>query len=263
MSTTQDRRDRGTAGRASAAVVLGITGVVATWLVIGSALAAPRPPVSPAPATTTTTVIDTTAPPAPSLTDRPGNPTTNKNAHFKLSSVESGVSFSCSLDGTAYGPCAPTVNYNGLDFAEHCFSAKAVDAAGNASPATTWCWSIVLQGGFPVSGRVEQRFFPGATRSLNLVIGNPYNFPIRVTAVAITVDATTGQPGCDGPTNLSVTQGLAVPVDVPRNSTHSLLELGVDADDWPRLTMPNLPVNQDACKNATFSLAFTGQAVKP
>lgn len=257
-------RSRGTAGRASVAVVLSVAGVVGTWLVIGSALAAPTPPATPAPATTTTTTApDTTPPPAPTLSDKPSDPTTSRTAHFKITSAEAGVSFRCSLDGVPFGPCGQAVNYTGLDYSEHCFAVRAVDRAGNVGPVTTWCWSVVLQGGFPISGMADQPFFPGATRAVNLVIGNPYNFTIRVTAVSIAVADPTSRPGCDGPTNLMVTQGLAVPVDVPRNSTRSLLQLGVDPDAWPQLTMPNLPTNQDACKNATFSLAFTGQAVKP
>lgn len=262
MLAMQDRRTRGSAGRASVAMALAVTGVVATWLVIGSALAAPGRPAPPSPATTTTGV-DTTPPPAPELTAKPSDPTTSRNAHFKISGAEAGVTFRCSLDGGPFTACGQTVNLNALDFSEHCFGVRAVDVADNAGPVTTWCWSVVLQGGFPISATVDQRFFPGATRPLNLVIGNPYNFAIRVTAVAITVAESTGRPGCTGPANLTVTQGLAVPVDIPRDSTWSLLELGVDRDDWPRLTMPNLATSQDACKNATFSLAFTGQAVKP
>ena len=98
---------------------------------------------------------------------------------------------------------------------------------------------------------------------MNLVIGNPHDFAIRVTSVTITVHPNTSKAGCSGTANLAVTKTLAVPVDVPRNSTRSLQQLGVAQALWPVLTMPNLASNQDACKNAVFSVVYTGQAVRP
>jgi hypothetical protein len=32
--------------------------------------------------------------------------------------------------------------------------------------------------------------------------------------------------------------------------------------DWPLLTMPNLPVNQDACKATSFAFDYTGTATE-
>lgn len=250
-----------TTRKATVVALASVAGAAALSLVVTSALAAPKP--APAAPTPTTTAADTTPPPAPGFAQKPDNPTTNQNAHFRMTSTEAGVTFRCSLDGGAHGTCGQVANYNNLDFGEHCLEVRTADGAGNLSPAATWCWSVVIQGGFPISGTVDQPFFPGVTRPLGLVIGNPYNFTIRVTEVAITVDDTTTPPGCSGATNLTVTQGLRVPVDVPRGSTMSLRQLGVGQADWPQLTMPNLPVNQDACKNVTFSLAFDALATKP
>lgn len=241
-----------------------VAGTGALSLAITSALAAPKPPTPPPPATTTTTtVVDSTPPPPPVLAEKPDNPTTSKNAHFKVTDAEAGVTFECRLNGGAWGACGPVANYNGLDYGEHCLDVRALDRAGNTSPATGWCWSIVIQGGFPISGTVPQPFAPGVSHPLNLVLGNPYNFTIRVTSVTIAVDTATTNADCVGPTNLTVTKNLSAPVDVPRDATRSLQQLGVAQADWPVLTMPNLPVNQDACKGVTFSLSFTGQATKP
>ena len=255
-----------TATRKAGNVALAVAaGAGALSLAVTSALAAPKGPAAPeqAPAvTTTTTVVDTTPPPAPVLAEKPDLTTTSRNAHFKFTDDEAGARFRCRLGDAPYGDCAPVVNFNNLDPDEHCVDVRAVDGAGNLSSVTTWCWSIVLHGGFPISGTVDGLFAPGVTHPINLVIGNPYNFGIRVTAVTITIADGTGREGCSGTANLTVTKGLTVPVDVPRNTTSSLRDLGVAQDDWPRLTMPNLPTNQDACKSATFSLTYTGQATK-
>lgn len=249
--------------KATLVVLVPVAGAGALSLALTSADAAPKAPTTAPAAPTTPTVPDTTPPPEPVLSEKPADPTTSRNAHFRITDAEAGVTFRCRLDGGAYASCGPVANFNNLDIDEHCLDVHAADAAGNPSPDTRWCWSIILRGGFPVSGDVDDLFAPGVTQPLNLVIGNPYNFTIRVTAVTITVGATTGNEECAGPLNLTVAQGLTVPVDVPRNSTRSLQQLGVAEADWPRLKMPNLETDQDACKNATFSLAYTGEATKP
>ena len=63
--------------------------------------------------------------------------------------------------------------------------------------------------------------------------------------------------------NLTVTQTLLVPATIAKNSTRSLQQLGIAPSSWPTVTMPNLATNQDACKGATFTLGYTGMAVKP
>ena len=133
--------------------------------------------------------------------------------------------------------------------------------AGRANPAPADDDTATKD--FSISGSVAQLFAPGVSRPVNLVIGNTHNFTIRVTGVTITVSPATSRPGCSGTANLKVTKSLTAPVDVPGNATRTLEQLGVAQAAWPVLTMPNLPTNQDACKNAVFSLAYTGQAVRP
>lgn len=243
------------------ATIASVTGAGLLSLVVTSALALPKPAATGAP--TTAAAHDETPPPPPEFTEKPDQTTTNRNAQFKIVDAEAGVTFSCSLDGAASEPCNRVVNFTNLDFDKHCLRVRAVDAAGNQSEtAATWCWSIVLHGGFPVSGTIPQLFAPGVSHRLDLVIGNPYNFPIRVTAVTITVAEDAATP-CEERVNLIVEEPLAGPVDVPRNSTQSLSQLGVASADRPLLTMPNLSTNQDACKGASFSLTYTGEAIKP
>ena len=250
-----------TTSRATRVALASVAGAGALSLVVTSALALPKPAATRAP--TTATAHDETPPPPPEFTEKPDRTTTSRNAHFKFFDAEAGVTFACSLDGAAFEPCNQVVNFTNLDFDEHCLRVRAVDAAGNQSePAATWCWSIVLRGGFPLSGTIPQLFAPGVSHRLDLVIGNPYNFPIQVTAVTITVDEDAAT-ACEERMNLVVEEPLAGPVDVPRNSTQSLSQLGVAPVDQPLLTMPNLSTNQDSCKGARFSLTYIGEAIKP
>jgi hypothetical protein len=116
---------------------------------------------------------------------------------------------------------------------------------------------------------LSQPFFPGSTQGLNLVLSNPYNFPISVTSVTVTVDPATttksggkANPSCVGNDNLQVTRQLASAVTLPSNATKSLSDLGVADSDLPQVKMLDLDTNQDACKDTTFKLSYTGTATK-
>jgi hypothetical protein len=139
---------------------------------------------------------------------------------------------------------------------------EAIDAAGNASSTTKSCWTVTTTAGkpFTMTAVATQLFYPGTSQSLNISITNPNSGPITVNSVSIAVNPTTSNPGCNGPTNLVVTHSLIGTVTVPANTTASLSTLGVPIADWPVLTMPNLPTNQDACQNVKFSLTLTGSA---
>jgi large repetitive protein len=89
-----------------------------------------------------TIVVDTTAPPAPSITDKPNNPTNQTTASFSFGDAEAGVSFLCKLDGGVFTECTSPASYPGLSQASHTFSVKAQDGAGNQSAATTFTWTV-------------------------------------------------------------------------------------------------------------------------
>ena len=84
-------------------------------------------------------------------------------------------------------------------------------------------------------------------------------------SVSVTVDALPARngvpdPGCPAATNLLVTRSLGATLAVPAHSTKSLSDMGVPQVQWPVLTMPDLPTNQDACKGAVFTLLYSGTA---
>lgn len=211
--------------------------------------------------------LDNVAPGAPTFTKAPEDPTFDTSAQFQFNGAEAGLGFTCSLDGAAPSSCTSPVNLKDIDTTSHCFGVRAVDKAGNQSAPTTHCWVVALKKSFLISGSVAQPFFPGASRLVDLTIANPFPFDIKVTDVAITVDAVTkdGQPNpdCSASENLVTSRAFNGAVIVPKNSTKSLSQLSVPESQWPILEMPNLPYSQDACKSSLFHFDYTGTATKP
>lgn len=221
-------------------------------------------------ASTTTFTIDTVAPPAPVLTQKPDDPTGQTGAQFSFTDAESGVQFRCSLDGGTASACSAGdgVSYSNLGPGSHCFTVTAIDAAGNVSTATSYCWTVLKETSFPITGNTSQLFAPGVSQPVNLVITNPFDFDIKVIGVTITVQSGTTKnnlpnPACNGSQNLVATRAFSGSVVVGRNSTRSLPQLNTPSAQWPVLTMPDLAVNQDACKSTTFHLTYTATAVRP
>jgi hypothetical protein len=90
--------------------------------------------------TTITPPPTDTTPPDATITAGMGA-TTSTSASFTFTSNESGSTFQCRLDYSAYAACTSPKSYSGLSTGSHTFIVLATDAAGNAdaSPATqTW-----------------------------------------------------------------------------------------------------------------------------
>lgn len=112
---------------------------------------------------------------------------------------------------------------------------------------------------FGIAGDTVGVLTPGVSREVDLELSNPNDVPLRVQDVDLTVEPGSVR-GCDGPTNLKVTRSFDGPVTVPPKHTATLSELGVAVRRWPRVTMPDLPVNQDACRNTSFTIRYSGVA---
>ena len=93
-------------------------------------------------ATSFTWTINTTAPPIPTITSTPANPTNQTGASFSFSDTQTGVSFLCQLDSSAFTACTSPATYSALSQGSHTFSVKAQDSAGNQSGATSFTWTI-------------------------------------------------------------------------------------------------------------------------
>lgn len=92
-----------------------------------------------------TWTVDITPPSAPTITRKPAALSTTTSPSFSFGDSESGVTFRCQLDGSAYAACTSPRSYSNLTQGSHTFSVQAVDAAGNisiAKPSSTWSWTI-------------------------------------------------------------------------------------------------------------------------
>ena len=88
--------------------------------------------------------VDGTVPPTPTISSAPPNPSNSPNASFSFADKDASATLHCRLDDQAYTVCTSPKNYAGLVAGTHTFAVKAVDAAGNESPAASRSWTIDL-----------------------------------------------------------------------------------------------------------------------
>ena len=216
----------------------------------------------------TWTISETPPPPPPEIGSGPEGSTTSTDATFQFAVVD-GAAAECRLDGGAWLPCSSPVVYVGLAIGSHVFCVRAVAADGTVGPQTCRTWTITAgatqepSGAFAISGSLPSLLSPGGGGALPLTVSNPYDFPLRVTGLTVTVLAGSSQPGCDGPANLRVAQsstaGGSVSIVVPAFGSVTLPAQGATA---PVVSMLDLPTNQDACKNASFALSYRGTGTR-
>jgi hypothetical protein len=87
-----------------------------------------------------TWTIDTIAPAAPVITDKPSTLSKTSSPSFSFISSEGGIF--CRLDAAAPALCSSPISYASLPDGPHTFGVKAIDAAGNASGETSYTWTI-------------------------------------------------------------------------------------------------------------------------
>ena len=97
-------------------------------------------------------LVNSIGPPAPIITSAPAYITDDDTATFAFTDSQSGVSYQCSLDGTAFVACSSGVSYSGLAgfpnnynivTKRHTFAVKAMDGSGNFSPETIRAWTDI------------------------------------------------------------------------------------------------------------------------
>jgi hypothetical protein len=199
--------------------------------------------------------------PAPEITQHPDKMETSTSARFGFADRRPGLRFQCRLDRRGWRSCQAPLLFTGLAAGIHRFSVRARDNQGRRSRATRFRWRLLEPKDFSIQPELSSLslLFPGAPPvALPLVIANPNPVPIFVTSLSVT---TTGDPpGCAGAENLALGQSSlssASPLKVPAGRSVSLPAAGVSP---PSIQLRDLPVNQDACQNARFPLAFAGKA---
>jgi uncharacterized membrane protein len=115
---------------------------------------------------------------------------------------------------------------------------------------------------FGITGNLGTALYPGTKGALDLSLTDPYNFDLKVTNLTVAVRATTNKAGCSGTQNFAVDQFSGdYPLTIHPGTT-SLSSLVSASSKWPQVRMLNLSSNQDACKNATLNLDYSGSATK-
>ncbi len=209
--------------------------------------------------------IDTTPPPAPAIASKPDATTTARSATFAFADAEHGARFLCRRDGARFNWCSSPESYSSLSLGSHRFEVEAIDAVGNTSAPTGYSWTIaktVETSGkpFTVTGNASGPLAPGVSRALAVTVANPNNVAIEVTVLTATVAVGSSKAGCDGPANLALTQSNVSATNTLTIPANGQVALPSGAIGAPTVLMRDLPTNQDACKNASFTFTYSGSA---
>lgn len=203
--------------------------------------------------------VDKVAPPKPTFTQVPPDPSPTAGATFAWADAEAGVAYQCSKENGPWFACSSPHSYAVAitNNQTHRFAVRAVDAAGNVSPAASYSWKI-SDIDFTISGEVVGLLYPGTWRSIAVSITNPNSYAIEITS--LTASVTSSPAGCPASSNIEFQQSPISEshrVTIPRNSTVTLAPA-----DRPLIRLRDLPSNQDACKLGTFDLFYAGTGTK-
>lgn len=183
---------------------------------------------------------------------------THRAARFRVDAAGE-PTLRCRLDRQAPKDCAASVVYRGLGPGAHTFYVQAL-RRGWAGAHASFAWTVLEPKPFTVEPRTAGvgPLYPGTAPSpVPVVVANPN--PVAIIVTALRVTASGGAAGCDPATNLALTApalangGLRIPA-------HGSVTLPSVAVAAPTIALRELDVDQDACKGASFNLAFSGSA---
>lgn len=110
---------------------------------------------------------------------------------------------------------------------------------------------------FGITGAPRGVLRPGLSLPIQLYLTNPNRQRLTVSKLSVQL-VSTSKPACRV-TNFAISQYAGhYPLAVPANQTRTLAQLGIPEASWPRISMLNLPFNQDACKGVTVNLRYLG-----
>ena len=115
---------------------------------------------------------------------------------------------------------------------------------------------------FTISGNATEPISPGVSAPLDLSLTNPHAFALTAADLRVTVqkvnapNADDAHPCTIG--DFAVDQASsAIEVTVAAHSTRTLSNLGLPRAKRPHVGMLDRSVNQDGCKGASLTLAYT------
>lgn len=191
----------------------------------------------------------------------PGHPpaiSTQSTARFRVA-ASGGPMLRCRLDQRPAQTCDETlVMYRGVGVGSHTFYVQAL-RRGRVTARADFGWLVLEPKPFTVSPReAVGPLFPGEPPSaIPVTISNPN--PVAITVTALKVTAGGGAPGCTPAENVALT-APALSSGKLRIAAHGSVSLPSAKVAAPTIALRELPVSQDACKNAQFSLSFSGSA---
>jgi hypothetical protein len=116
---------------------------------------------------------------------------------------------------------------------------------------------------FEIGGAISEPLEPGLAVALDLTLSNPDPEDILITDLRVSISQVSA-PLADqahpcSADDFSVTQFSAeYPLALEGEESSSLSGLGLAEGEWPQVSMLDLPVNQDGCKEASLAFEFTG-----
>jgi hypothetical protein len=220
--------------------------------------------------------------PSPVLDTKPPDPNSVSTSNFSWHDGEVGVTYLCSTENGAFagtvhgadGPdqtCASPLSYvvQTTNNGQHQFAVEAVDAAGNISGSVVYSWKVDKGSieNFTIDGSAVGLLYPGGpVRTIAVTLHNPNDIPIFVTAVSVSVHGADLPTGCTS-ADFQLVQATipAAGVQVPANGAVTLPAQGATAPtvqmvDRHDVTPGDGAGNQDACRNVTFQLDYSGSA---
>jgi hypothetical protein len=126
---------------------------------------------------------------------------------------------------------------------------------------------VVAPDAFTIAGVLPNPLTPGTGEPLDLRLTNLESTDLQITSLGVRVAGISG-PRTD-PGHRCTAEDFAVGqfagasgFTLPASSTADLGELGIDRGSWPTISMLDLAVNQDGCKEASLALSFSGTATE-
>jgi len=134
--------------------------------------------------------------------------------------------------------------------------------SGTAEGGTGWSTGL-----FSITGNVVEPISPGVMVPLDLSFSNHRDFEISITDLTVTISNVIA-PNADN-VNSCLMADFAIDqapddlrITLAAGATNSLSGLGLVLTSWPRMGMFDRPVDQDGCKGASLTLAYTASGTE-